>query len=310
MSSGAPISRRAFLCLCGIALMSLPRGKAWAFKRPDHDALTEEVLFGHANKVLGGAGRESAKKALECAAYLCLDQMRGDGKDDLKTLQDYGVCSLPTIDEIDLSGVNYGRHDKYTHMGWHHDYTDDERLEEKYRSGVWQEHWLKRKALLVRTVNAVFDFGLFDKARVGLLGLSEGTRCDAFAELLYYTHVLGDFQDKIQDNIENSKYEMNLLAISFATEGASDANRDFFWDLDESLHTIASGTDAQGDYDALASDLSGIASRARRLGTVHTKTDAEAFRKYVLQTRRLLKTKVPTLLGKVDFFKNVFDGNS
>lgn len=305
MRCGTTINRRSFLCLCGIALMSLPLSKAWAFERADHDDLTEEVLFGHANKLLGDATQEKAKKALECAVYLCLDQMRGDGDGDLETLRNHHVNGLPRIDEIDLSGINYGQHDKYTHMGWHHNYTDDENLEREYRSGAWQERWVKRKKLLLNTVNAVFDFGLIDEAKMGLFGLSAG-KCDAFAELLYYAHVLGDFQDKIQDNLKNAKYKMDLKAIPFAVEGANDDNRDFFWDLDESLRIIAAGTDAQNDYENLSRKLEKIASPARRLGTVGTKKDAERFRKYVIETRELLKKHVPTLLGNVEFFRNTF----
>lgn len=309
MSRHAGMTRRSFLCLCGlcgVALMGAPLGRAWAFERDEHDDITEEILFDHANPILGTSEREKAKKALECAVYLCLDQTGGNGESDLETLRNHGVNKLPTLDEMALTGIFNGGHDAYTHMGWHYDYGD---LEVETHGEQWQERWLRRKKLLVNTVNTVFDFGFFASKQVGWLGLSDGTKCDAFAELLYYSHVLGDFQDKIQENLRQEKYEMDLKALPFATEGASDDNRDFFWDLDEALRIIANGTDAQSDYEDLSSELDSIASKARRLGTVGTKTKAESFRKYVLQTRQLLKKRVPTLLGKVDFFRNVFGTN-
>lgn len=95
----------------------------------------------------------------------------------------------------------------------------------------------------------MFDFGLIDGTGIGLLGLSDETKFDAFAELLYYSHVIGDFQDKIRENLKAEKYTMDLKLLPFATEGAGNDNRDFFWDLGESLRTIASGTEAQGNYE-------------------------------------------------------------
>ena len=95
----------------------------------------------------------------------------------------------------------------------------------------------------------MFDFGLIDGTGIGLLGLSDETKFDAFAELLYYSHVIGDFQDKIRENLKAEKYTIDLKLLPFTTEGAGNDNRDFFWDLGESLRTIASGTEAQGNYE-------------------------------------------------------------
>ena len=131
-------------------------------------------------------------------------------------------------------------------MGWRYDYGD---LEVESHGEKWRERWCRRKKLLVNTVNTVFDFGFIDKTSIRLLGLSGGTKCDAFAELPYYSRVIGDFQDKIQENLKAGKCTMDLKALPFATEGASNDSRDFFWDLDESLRAVASGTEAQGGYE-------------------------------------------------------------
>ena len=131
-------------------------------------------------------------------------------------------------------------------MGWHYDYGD---LEVESHGEKWQERWCRRKKLLVNSANTVFDFSLIDGMGIGLLGLSDETKFDAFAELPYYYHVIGDFQDKIRENLKAEKYTMDLKLLPFATEGAGNDNRDFFWDLGESLRTIASGTEAQGNYE-------------------------------------------------------------
>lgn len=297
------LTRRGFLGLCAFATASLIPAPALAFERDEHDDITEEALFGHANKAFMDSKKSDSKTALECAVYLCLDQTKKDGQTDLDTLKKFGVGGLPSLDDIALTNIFTGDHDAYTHMGWHHDYGD---IEIEAHGEKWNQRWSRRKKLLVSTVNKTFDFGWLDSLRVGTLGWYDGTRCDGFAELLYYIHVLGDFQDKIQENIKAEKYQMDLKAIQFAAEGASDNNRDFFWDLNEALSLIADGDDAQKEHQKLAEKLDSIASKARHLGTVSTKTSAESFRKYVLETRELLKSELPTLLGKTDFFQKVF----
>lgn len=299
------LTRRDFLGLCAATVAAcLTPNSALAFERDEHDDIIEEALFGRANKSFADSKKSDAKTALECAVYLCLDQMRNDGQTDLDTLREFGVDNLPTLDDIALTHVFVGDHDAYTHMGWHHDYSE---VEIEALGEKWNKRWSRRKKLLVDTVNKIYDFGWVDSIRIGALGWFDGTRCDGFAELLYYIHVLGDFQDKIQENIKAGKYRMDLKAIPFAVTEASASNRDFFWDLDEALNLIACEDDAQEEYQKLAQKLDSIATKARRLGTVSTKTSAERFRKNVIETRELLKSELPALLGKVEFFQKVFD---
>ncbi len=308
MSASATLTRRAFLCLCATALASMvmPAGLAWAYERDEHDDITEEILFG---KDIPETSKKDALKALENAVYLCIDQAgkadaNNSGKASWDELNKYftnaGANGIPAFEDIVLAGINKGKHDKYTHMGWHHDYSEINTPER------WNERWSKRQKLLIDTVNLVFDFGLWDEAKIGI-GFSADTQCDAFAELLYYIHVLGDFRDTIQTNIEDGEYEMDLDAIAFAEKDPSDTKRDFFWDLDESLRIISNGTDAQSDYEKLSEELAPIASSARRHTTVSSKASAEKFRKNVIKTQDALKKRVPSLLMKVDFFKNAID---
>ena len=301
------ITRRSFLCLCfSTALVALNPCRALGFERPDHDAIMEKILFGHSNKLFLDADKNAAISALESACFLCLDQMRDDGEKDLERLIEFGVSEVsevPKLDDIKLTGIFYVDHDDYTHKGWHYSYDGVEIGEPKEK---WGPHWIRRKKLLVDTVNTVFDFGWFDYGRISLLGMSEGTRCDAFAELLYYIHVLGDYRDNIQENLKKEIYKVNLKAIPFATDNPSNENRDFFWDLKEALGIIFTEEATRGDYERCSSELDEISSRARELGEVSSKSSAEKFRKYVMQTEDLLWRRIPGLLKDTDFFKQRF----
>lgn len=298
------ITRRSFLCLCfSTALVALNPCRALGFERSDHDAIMEEIIFGHSNKLFLDANKNAAKSALESACFLCLDQMRDDGEKDLARLIEFGVPEVPKLADIKLEGIFYGNHDEYTHRGWHYSYDGIETGEPKEE---WSPRWIRRKKLLIDTVNTVFDFGWFDHGRISLLGMSEGTRCDAFAELLYCIHVLGDYRDNIQENLKKELYKVNLQAIPFATENPSNENRDFFWDLKEALSLIFTEEATRGDYESCSRKLDEISSRARELGEVISKSSAEQFRKYVMQTQDLLKRRIPGLLESTDFFKQRF----
>lgn len=315
-----PITRRSFLSLCAWAVLSMiaPKG-AWAFERAEHDNITEEILFGRPYKRLK---RPGVIKALECAVYLCADQMKEDGGTDLEYLKKSGVPNLPSLKDIaltkdimKLAGGFFGYHDALTHMGWHFDYSKKDVLNDPVYDEVkkrvkhgygrkWPKRWKRRKRLLVDSVSHLLDFGFLERAQVAI-GWSDGGRCDAFAELLYYIHVLGDYQDKIQDNIKKGKYEMNLLAIPFAVKGASEVRRDLFWDLGEATRILFDNDETADEYVKLMNELDIRAERARESSTVRNKTTAEAFRKNVMMTRRILKRHIPGLLTKSSFFSNV-----
>ena len=301
------LTRRSFLGACLFSLFSfLAPGRTLAYERPDHDSYTETILFDKTNAKLGLS--QDAKKslvALESAVQLCLDQVT-QNQADLKKLEDYPVYNVPKLEEISLPNIKMGDHDKYTHMGWHHDYGNMTGGSGDGKYSV-QERWAKRKRLLVDTVNTVFDFGFIESARVRYLGWSDGTKCDALAELLYYTHVLGDFEDNIIDRSDkagegNGTYKMDFQGIAFAVENPSDDNRDFFWDLEESLR-ILFGAEADG----LIEKIESTAARARRIGTVSTKTDSENFKICVKQLKQKLRKNLPELLDSADFWHKVFN---
>lgn len=297
------LTRRGFLKLCWLSLAFLLMPKeSFAYERAEHDDITEEILFGKSNPVFDSK-KTDAKKCLESAVYLCLDQSRSNGADDLSILKDYGVDAVPKLEQIALTGIFYGSHDKYTHMGWHHDYGD---TNISTLGEPWEKRWKLRKKLLLNSVNKVFGFGPVSSFRINVLGYTKGTRVDAFAELLYYVHVLGDYEDKIVDNIKKEKYKMDLLAIPFATKQASEQNRDLFFDLQESIEKLFDNSEDPNSFKSLSGTLDTIAQAARSRPSVSSKTGAENFRKDVMKTRLALKKYVPQLLVQEDFFSQVF----
>lgn len=314
------VSRRSFLAFCFWTIMAAvaPRG-AWAYERKEHDRITEEILFGQPYMRMKKPG---VIKALESAVYLCADQMDGEGDDDLERLQKEGVPNLPKLSDIDLTKEHialldkkiFGYHDALTHMGWHFDYAEGDALEglayrevrERVQDGYgeeWPKRWKRRKHLLVNAVAHLLDFGLIERGRAAI-GWSDGSRSDAFAELLYCVHVLGDYEDKIQDNLKKEKYEMKLLAIPFAVKGAGEDNRDLFWDLEEAVGILFDNKSTREEYERLACELEKRAEMARCSTTVASKTSAETFRRHVLQTKRILKQNIPDLLTKSAFFSD------
>lgn len=93
---------------------------AYAHNRDEHDEDLEYVLFGDREYKKTHKANTTAVtkiKALEDAAYLCVDQFNGSGKDALKNLQKEKVPDIPeTIDEIDFKSNSAHRY--YTHRGW------------------------------------------------------------------------------------------------------------------------------------------------------------------------------------------------
>lgn len=300
------LTRRSFLslCLCAAASLFAPR-PSLAYERSDHDSFTESILFDKTNAKIGLSSEgKKALNALESAVQLCLDQVR-QNQADLDRLKEYPVYNVPELDEISLPNIKTGDHDKYTHMGWHYDYGD---LTAGTGTNEYhiQDRWKIRKRLLIDTVNCVFDFGAIETARIKRFGWSEGTECDALAELLYYIHVLGDYEDNIIDRSDKAargegSYKMDFLGIAFAAKNPNKHNRDFFWDLEESLKTLF-----DDDADELIEKIDETAKRARRIGTVKTKTDAENFKICIKQLKQKLRKNLPELLDSQDYWHGVF----
>lgn len=307
MSEPTSITRISFLGLgaCLLASSCLPvDASGFAAKRSKgnegHDEILETILFGKSKRstIRQDERYRPTIDAINYASYLCIDQSGNDGEDQLKNLNEFGVPHLPSLDDIRLPHNATGNHRKYTHKGWRYTYDSDS-----------DAYWKKRKNILLQTINTAFDFGLIDEFKF-MLGWFDNSTCDAFAELVYCIHILGDYQEGINKAQEDMTYRLKSTVsdqcISYAQRNASEDNRDLLFDLNESLRLLFDNETTGKDYSKLASRLDVISRSARRLNTVENEESARKFQDNLAELRKLLENRVPNLLKKTDFFKQVF----
>ena len=163
----------------------------------EHDKELKEILFGDI-KVIFSNEEKVRFQAIADAAALCIDQFSPNKKarykekvfDELNEKIGFSF----SFNDIDLQDLGNGKnasaknHRRYTHRGWNY---DDYPL---------QELWKQRKKILTATVNTE----LFDKPpgkieKIPFVNSLIDTEsacdemCDAFCQLVYYTHILGDY---------------------------------------------------------------------------------------------------------------------
>ena len=256
------LTRRSFLFL-GAALFleaAFPRVAFAHEKRSEHDEEFEAVFLGDSKYRTNHKGRDDAKAVavLESAIYLCIDQVQEDGVKDLELLNEYGVRGLPkSVSEINpppgekqLSGTN---HHFYTHRGWDMDYGQDDKA-----------NWELRKKILLNTVEKVFGFRrIFEFSWPPSEMLHYDKKCNSFAALAYYVHVLGDYLE------DDSVYKFDGLSwsrkIKFAYPHAGKDNRDIFYEIEEHLKVVFSDQKSSLLFTRLLHDLGEIARKARNL---------------------------------------------
>lgn len=131
----------AFLLAC-VAILSVPVSAAGAEEPADNSCIAQ-LLFG--DEAYRYEASQDYRLLLD-GLYLCSEQAAGSGQDALDRLRDAGVRKLPELSAIDLT---------------------EEALPECARNS-WEsvssscpEAQQARRALLMRTVNRVFDFGFF-----------------------------------------------------------------------------------------------------------------------------------------------------
>ena len=259
-------------------------------------------------------------KALESGIYLCIDQFQESGKGDLKILDDYGVPDLPkSVSEINppssktqLSGSN---HHYYTHRGWDMDYG-------KYDLANWK----LRKLILLNTVEAVFDFTkVIPNNLFGHRIVEYDSRCNSFAALAYYVHVLGDYlEDDGYTKFSGGKVGSQKMQFARKESTVSDENRDLFWEIEKHLNTLFADYKRDQRFLALMRDFRSVAREARILGgstgginTTEKYLEAHALAEKLMALlsgvnesthgkRYDYKNWIHTLLSEEDYFKRVF----
>ena len=147
-----------------------------------NDTYVTQILFG--NDALVKKDDEKTKMLLD-ALYLCSEQSDNLGQEKLDYLKQKKVRNIPKLKKLNIKKSAL---QKCSHNYWEYKYSADIEAQNN------------RKKVLRNTVNKVFDFGVINN----LFGSKKG-KCNSFAALLYYFHILCDY---LADNPDNT--EVNL----------------------------------------------------------------------------------------------------
>lgn len=156
--------------------------KSEAYERKDHDDLMLKILFRKYEYAYNDSSAKTDISAITSACYLTIDQFNNSGQKYLDELIAYGVKNIPSqVNEIGFSASGT-THRNFTHRGWNFNY-----------GGEMTTKWPIRQDILRNTVGTVFDFQGNEKQK------------EAFCELLYYIHIIGDYEDDKSYLVSNGR---------------------------------------------------------------------------------------------------------
>ena len=276
-------SRWVALLLC-LVLLSLQACAVADHTRTGHDKLTELILFGDDHYSTGKDVKIKERiEALKYASYLCLDQFNHQGDTELQKLKEFGVANLPgSISDIDFK--DNSEHREYTHRGWDYNYVKDE------------AHWGIRKRILIETVNKVFDFGFTSGSHFGIDHYDK--RCESFAAVVYYIHVL-------QDHLEKKEFKPLIMPIARAND--SEAIID---ELLKHFQVLFADQASSRVYLTMVSDIITVQEQAKTLvgsvGGLNTEEKLEEYYTCCENLRDVLKDGLHILLHRCDWFEKAF----
>lgn len=266
------------LLLCAALIISVVPIKSKAHVRKEHDKIMLDILFRKFEYASKEAAVQDEISVLTDACYLTIDQFNGQGQAFLDELIAYGVKDIPQ----DVSEINYkaGGHDhrSKTHRGW-----------EVITDNEMKTIWPKRQSILRNTVGTVFDFNGNDKKK------------EAFCELLYYIHILGDHQSDESYKINNG--------LKIGVGGRRD-KENIIHKLLDSFKVLFRDQVYTYKYRALTTNLRNINSELDKLvnsqGGVDTEEEFEEYQKLVNKVIEILSLYLPEMLKDENFFNEVF----
>lgn len=288
----------------------------FAFGFKEHNELTEYAIFGDREYSKKHSNYEDVIMSFHCAAYLCVDQFNysaHSAEDDerLATLQGRKIPDLPKSVEAELNYNAFGeKHRLYTHRGWNYSYSQAE---------LEKSHWELRKNILISTVKKEFDPGIanhvlsfFGNDDAEALTENFDKKCEYFAELLYYCHILGDhiydnkeMKDKNGSNPERPYYIKDLI-ISI---GGTRENTTIIHDLKECLQSLFGKKKAQSlisKLDTIEENIDYVRYIEGKDGGLNTVGRYIKYSSYAQEVLDALHDYVPDLLKDEAFFSRVF----
>lgn len=160
----------------------------YACDENQNNTYVTQILFG--DNALSYGSDENVKILLD-ALYLCSEQSDNQGQDKIEYLKQKKVRSIPNLKKLNIKNNAL---EECSHNFWEYEYKNDLSAQEN------------RKKVLQNGVNKVFDFGTFNN----WFGSRRG-KCNSFAALLYYSHILSDY---LADNPSNTETSINGREIS------------------------------------------------------------------------------------------------
>ena len=164
------MKRLVAFSLALIVLLSVFSSTVFACNENQTNTYVAQILFGDS-----AGTRSSDEHALMLfnALYLCCEQTGGQGQDKIDYLKAHRVSGIPALNSLTIK-ADYLL--ACSHNTWEHEFPAAEKNQ------------ANRRKVLRNTVNKVFDFGTFNN-----WFNSSGGKCDSFAALLYYSHILSDY---------------------------------------------------------------------------------------------------------------------
>lgn len=303
--------------LCAV-LCSLTN-TAYGFGHEDHDKQMEYAIFGDEEYSKNNSGEiADVVTSLHYATYFCIDQFnykKQAVEDDRKLAflkNDRKVPDLPqnVVDEINYNAFGE-KHRLYTHRGWNFGYTDAE---------LKKSHWEVRKKILISTVEKEFDPGIINDA-LSFFGFDDAekqtenfdSKCENFAELLYYIHLLGDHiydHEELEHSGLGDEHPYYIKDLIIYLGGTRD-NATIIHDLKECLHSLFSDQKKKvkplikklDDIEKKIDDVRYVEGKEGGLNTVGRYMKYTSYAQEVLDA---LHDYLPQLLKNEIFFSSVF----
>ena len=266
--------------LCVALIISMIPIKGAAYERKDHDDLMLKILFWKHEYACNDSSVKDELSVITSACYLTIDQFNRYGQNYLDELAEYGVKNIPTqVNEIGFSASGRN-HRSFTHRGWDFAY-----------SGEMKTKWPLRQDILRNTVGAVFDFNGNEQQK------------EAFCELLYYIHILGDHEDDASYQISNG------LKIDI---GGRHDKEDIIHKVLDLLPVLFADQTHTHKYRALTTNLRSINSKLDKLvnsvGGINNDEKFAERQVLVGKVIEILSLYLPKMLKKEPFFNEVFYG--
>ena len=272
-----------------------------AHERNEHDRQLEYVLFGDKYYSRNHPENKDKVKAIQCAAYLCVDQFNNKGEKDLEYLENRDIPDLPDkIKEIDYDSSG-NAHRYNTHMGWDFDFVKSRNDKD------WDKTWQVRKGILINTIDKelmseVKSFVVIQWVKDLIEDNHYDEKCDSLCALIYYVHLIGD--------AEEAKTCQSLSGMYKLTNLNDNENPGVIPDLIKHCEILFQDQINTFKYRGLMKDLDSIKSRSKKLtgsvGGINTDEELQQYKQCATDLLDCLARYVPNMLMEEDFWTEAF----